>query len=42
MCHRTMFNSVLNEKNIFILSLNDQTLKLNQNTQNVRSVSFVH
>ena len=30
------------EKNIFILSLNYRTLKLEQNTQNARSVSFVH
>ena len=30
------------EKNIFIISLNNQTLKLKQNTQNAWSVSFVH
>jgi len=30
------------EKNIFILSLNYQTLTLKQNTQNARSVSVAH
>ena len=30
------------EKDIFMLSLNYQTLKLKQNTQNDRSVSFMH
>jgi len=32
----------LYEKTIFILSLNYQTLKMKQNTQNAKSVSFAH
>jgi len=43
-CHRIPFYSVLNmSKGIsYMYSLNYQTLKLKQNTQNARSVSFVH
>ena len=41
-CQRILFYPVLNEKTFFILSLNYQTLKMKQNTQNARSVSFVH